>query len=500
MARKFDYQRELNDKCGVFGIFDRTQQSEDAAKHCYFGLFALQHRGQEGAGICVNNNGRLFAHKDQGLVVEVFNDMTLNMLRGSSAIGHVRYPGKNNLSQSALMPLLIKSRNGQIALAHNGTITNETEIRDKLSEVGATFNSDADSEVILSLIARNRIVTERMEDAIFMAMAELQGSYALTILTPDALYGVRDPLGIRPLCIGQIDDKYVLSSESCGLDAIGATFIRDVDPGEVVSITADGLQSEFMQETWRATARQEGRICLFEYVYFARPDSIIDGASVYQARREAGRILAQEAPADVDLVIAAPDSGMTAGIGYADELGVPFEQGILKNRYVGRSFIKPTQMARELAVKMKFSALRWPIEGKRIVLVDDSVVRGTTMRHVINMLREAGVTEVHLRVAAPPVIYPCFYGVDTPEQDELSAANMSKEELRDLIGADSLEFISLEGLRSSVKGLTSGTCSSCFDGKFIAGLPTDAAEKLHEVDLVAGGYIRPESTPASGEA
>lgn len=490
--------REINDKCGVFGIFDTQAQIDDAAKRTYFGLFALQHRGQEGAGICVNNGGRLFAHKDQGLVVEVFNEVTLNMLKGSSAIGHVRYPSKHSQTQSALMPLLIKSRNGQMALSHNGNITNEAEIRDKLAENGATFNSDADSEVILALIARNRIVTERVEDAIFMAMAELQGSYALAILTPEGMYGVRDPLGIRPLCLGKVDDAYVLSSESCGLDAIGATFIRDLDPGEVVSITADGVQSEFMQETWRATARQEGRICLFEYVYFARPDSVIDGASVYQSRREAGRILAQEAPADVDLVIGAPDSGMTAGIGYADELGLPFEQGILKNRYVGRSFIQPTQMARELAVKMKFSALRWPIEGKRIVLVDDSVVRGTTMKHVVSMLRDAGVTEVHLRVAAPPVIYPCFYGVDTPDQEELSAANMTKEELRILIGADSLEYISLDGLKSCIRGLTCSACSACFDGRFIAGVPSAQADRLKTIDLVSGGYVQGDATEELG--
>lgn len=490
--------REIKDKCGVFGIFDTKMTIDDAAKRTYFGLFALQHRGQEGAGICVNNGGRLFAHKDQGLVVEVFNEMTLNMLKGSSAIGHVRYPSKSNQTQSALMPLLIKSKSGQMALSHNGSITNEMEIRDKLSENGATFNSDADSEVILSLIARNRIVTERVEDAIFMAMAELQGSYALAILTPEAMYGVRDPLGIRPLCLGKLDDSYVLSSESCGLDAIGASFIRDLDPGEIVSITADGVKSELMQESLRDNARQNGRICLFEFVYFARPDSVIDGASVYQARREAGRILAAEAPADVDLVIGAPDSGMTAGIGYADALGLPFEQGILKNRYVGRSFIQPTQMARELAVKMKFSALRWPIEGKRIVLVDDSVVRGTTMKHVVSMLREAGVTEVHLRVAAPPVIYPCFYGVDTPDQEELSAANMTKDELQAMIGADSLEYISLEGLKASVKGLTSSACSACFDGKFIAGVPSSQKDRLRKIDLEARGFVRSRKT--EGEA
>lgn len=491
---------EMKDKCGVFGIYDTKNQRDDAARHAYFGLFALQHRGQEGAGICVNHRGRLFTHREEGLVVEVFNEVTLNLMKGSSAIGHVRYPTRGGIGEQCLMPIQIKSRNGQIAIAHNGTITNYEEIRDKLEENGATFNTESDSEVLLSLLARNRILTERMEDAIFLTMAELSGSYSLTLLTSDALYGIRDPLGIRPLCIGMLEDSYILSSESCALDAIGATFIRDVDPGEVITITRDGIKSEFMQESFRTFARKSGRICLFEYVYFARPDSVIDGASVFESRAEAGRILAREAPADVDVVIGAPDSGITAAMGYADELGLHYEQGILKNRYVGRTFIQPTQMQRELAVKMKFSPLKSQIAGKRIVLVDDSVVRGTTTRHVISMLKSAGVLEVHLRVASPPVAYPCFYGVDTPNQEDLSAANMTKEEMRAMIGADSLEFISLDGLRSSVKHLTCGNCSACFDGNFIAGVPEKSVDQLHKVDLKAGRFDPPFKTKRdSGE-
>lgn len=482
----------MKDKCGVFGIFDSSGQRTDSARQTYFGLFALQHRGQQGAGICVNHGGRLFAHRERGLVVEVFDEVTLNLLKGASAIGHVNYSTEDGVGVNALMPLLIKSRNGQIAMSHNGSITNAEAIREKLEENGATFNSDSDSEVMLSLISRNRILTERMEDALFLTMAEVSGSYALTILTSDALYGMRDPLGIRPLCLGQLDDSYVLASESCALDAIGATFIRDVDPGEVITISADGIRSEFMQETWRDNARAEGHICLFEYVYFSRPDSVVDGASIYESRNQAGRILAREAPAEVDVVIGAPDSGITAAMGYADELGLPYQQGILKNRYVGRTFIQPTQIQRELAVSMKFSPLRGPIAGKKIVLVDDSVVRGTTTRHVISMLKKAGVTEVHLRIAAPPVAYPCFYGVDTPSQDELSAANMTKDELQTMIGADSLEYITLEGLKSSVKGLTCGSCTACFEGRFIAGVPEAAKANLHQVDLVRQGYRKTE--------
>ncbi len=480
---------EIKDKCGVFGIFDTASVRSDAARQAYFGLFALQHRGQEGAGICVNHGGRLFSHREQGLVVEVFDEMTLNLLKGPSAIGHVNLTTQSGIGDAALMPLLIKSRNGQIALSNNGSITNADLLREKLEENGATFSSDSDSEVLLTLIARNRILTSRMEDALFLTMAEISGSYALTILTSDALYGVRDPLGIRPLCLGRQGDSYVLASESCALDTIGADFIRDVDPGEIITISKEGLHSEFMQKEFRPRARSNGRICLFEYVYFSRPDSIVDGASIYEVRREAGRILAREAPADVDIVIGAPDSGITAAMGYAEELGLPYQQGILKNRYVGRTFIKPTQIQRELAVSMKFSPLRDPIRGKRLVLVDDSIVRGTTTRLVISMLKRAGVAEVHLRIAAPPVAYPCFYGVDMPTQDELSAANMNKESLRLMIGADSLEYITLEGLKASVKGLTCGTCSACFDGHFIAGIPRMAEKKLHQVDLKAQGYL-----------
>ncbi|MDD2213332.1 MAG: amidophosphoribosyltransferase [Oscillospiraceae bacterium] len=488
---------KLHDECGVYGIFDVSQQREDAARMAYYGLFALQHRGQESAGICVNNQGKLFLHKEEGLVVEVFDEMTLNLMPGFAAIGHVRYPTQGGLGAGLAMPLLIKSRTGQIALAHNGTITNAEELRSRLEDNGAVFQTTSDSEVMLSLLARNRILTNRIEDAVFMMMAELKGSYSLTIMTAGKVIGVRDPLGIRPLCLGRLDNAYILASESCAIQAIGGTFIRDIDPGEVVTISKHGLASERMQSGEAESCRAAGRLCLFEFVYFARPDSTIDGCNVFASRYEAGKALAAQAPATADLVIGAPDSGLTAAMGFAEASGLPYAQGILKNRYVGRTFIQPTQMQRELAVSMKFSALAPSVKGKRLVMVDDSVVRGTTTRHVINMLKQAGALEVHMRVASPPVAYPCYYGIDTPAQEELSASHMSREALRQLIEADSLAFLSLAGLKHSLKGLTMGCCSSCFDGSFPAGAPKRAMADLKKVDLAAQGYPETDAAAAA---
>lgn len=480
---------KLQEACGVFGVFDCAGERLDAARSAYFGLFALQHRGQQSAGIAVNYNGSIFLHRAEGLVVEVFDEMTLSVLKGSSAIGHVRYPAQGGEGLSCAQPMLIKSKNGQLALAHNGTLTNAAELRGGLEEKGAVFQSNADSEIMLAMLGRNSILTERIEDAIFLMMTELKGSYALTILTGDRMIGVRDPLGIRPLCIGRLGARYILASESCAIDALGAEFVRDVNPGEVVTVTKEGLRSEFLSSRHSEKARDRGRLCVFEFVYFARPDSVIDGCNVYEARIEAGRRLAKEAPAPrADIVIGAPDSGIMAAMGYADESGLPFGQGLLKNRYVGRTFIQPTQMQREFAVALKFAALRKALEDKSVVMVDDSVVRGTTTRHVVQILRDAGAREVHLRVASPPVCYPCFYGVDTPTQAELSAANMDKDAMRRMVGADSLEFISLEGLLEALPGSTIGHCQACFTGDYEAGVPSCQQEGLHRVDLKAQGF------------
>ncbi len=481
---------KLQEACGVFGVYDTTGTALDAARSAYFGLFALQHRGQQSAGIAVNYNGTIFSHRAEGLVVEVFDEMTLNILKGSSAIGHVRYPTQGGEGLSCAQPMLIKSRSGQIALAHNGTITNSPELRTAMEEKGAIFQTNSDSEVMLAMLGRNNILTERIEDAIFLMMTELKGSYALTIMTNEKIIGVRDPLGIRPLCLGKLDEKYILASESCAIDAVGGEFIRDLDPGEVLSISKYGISSEFLNENQRLHCRESGTLCLFEFVYFARPDSVIDGCNVYESRIAAGKELARQYPVDADIVIGAPDSGLMAAAGYAEESGIPYKQGILKNRYVGRTFIQPTQLQREFSVALKFAALRSSVRGKRLVMVDDSIVRGTTTRHVVTMLREAGATEVHLRVASPPVCYPCFYGVDTPMQGELSAAIMTKAQMAEMVGADSIEFISLDGLMGALPGTTIGHCQSCFTGDYLAGLPSAQENKLIRVDLAAKGFTK----------
>ncbi|MGI6545247.1 MAG: amidophosphoribosyltransferase [Fastidiosipilaceae bacterium] len=479
---------ELHDACGVVGYFDVSEQRGDISRLAYLGLFALQHRGQDSAGIAVNNNGKIFCHKEQGLVVEVFDDMTLNMLQGHAAIGHVRYPMGGDSNVVNAQPLLIKSKTGQIALAHNGMLTNCEELRDRMEEQGAIFQTTSDAEVMLSLLARNSILADRIEDAIFMMMAEVKGAYALTIMTKDKVIGVRDPDGIRPLCIGVLGDTYVLASESCALDTIGATFIRDVDPGEVVTLDANGLSAEYFQPDEMGNNSLKGKLCSFEFVYFARPDSVIDGADVHFARLAAGRQLAIEAPVEADVIVGAPDSGMMAALGYAKESGIEFNQGLLKNRYVGRTFIQPTQMKREISIAMKFAPLRYTLQGKRVCLIDDSIVRGTTMRRLVEMIKASGAAEVHLRIACSPVVYPCFYGVDTPSQGELSACNMTKAALQKLINADSLEFISLEGLKNSLKGLRCDCCTACLDGNYPAGIPEAEIMDLRKIDLIENGY------------
>lgn len=471
-------ERKWNEECGIFGILDMTGKSTEAARQAYFGLFALQHRGQDSAGIAVNGDGEgsIFCHKDLGLVLDVFNEMTLRMMKGHAAIGHVRYPTQGGMGIDCAQPMLIKYRAGQLALAENGNLTNMEALRARLEEQGAIFRSTSDAEVILSLLARNRILLDRMEDAIFQMMDEVEGAYALVLMTPGKLIGVRDPLGIRPLCLGKLGTSYMLASESCAIDALGGEFIRDVKPGEVVTISRDGVSSEMYRGV--RESHGNGALCIFEFVYFARPDSFIDGASVYESRHTAGRILAREHPCEADMVIGAPDSGIVAAMGFAEESGIPYGAGLLKNRYVGRTFIQPTQIQREIAVGLKFSALRKSIAGKRLVMIDDSIVRGTTTRHIVNLLKDAGAREVHLRIASPPVCFPCFYGVDTPSQEELSACNMSREEIREMIGADSLGYLSLEGLKASTPGIRVGHCASCFDGMYPAGMPEHMNGKI----------------------
>lgn len=462
------------EECGVFGVFDPKKVLHEAARLAYYGIFSLQHRGQESAGIVVNHAGQFLGHKGVGLVVDVFDDLHLSMMTGHAAVGHVRFPDPGEGGSDVIQPMQIKSKAGQLAIATNGSIINADEIRTQLKELGAIFQTTADFEVILTLLARNRIASDCIEDAILQVMSEIKGAYSTVIMTDDRLIGFRDPLGIRPLIIGKKDSSYIFASESCALDAIGAETIRDVLPGEVITVSEDGLFSRYYIP--EETAHSNGKLCIFEFVYFARPDSCLDGASVHQSRVNTGRALAREAPCECDVVVAAPDSGVAAAMGYAMESGVPYGSALLKNRYIGRTFIQATQLQREMSVRLKFSVLKSEVRGKKIVIVDDSIVRGTTMRNNIQILREAGAKEVHLRVASPPVRFPCYYGVSASNPDELTASRSSVEEIRTAIGADSLAYVSLEGLKASTEGILCGHCASCFDGAFPAGVPECHAE------------------------
>ncbi|AUG57187.1 amidophosphoribosyltransferase [Acetivibrio saccincola] len=458
---------KLNEECGVFGIFNR--QGGNAARATYYALYALQHRGQESCGIAVNSDENLVFHRDMGLVPEIFTEKILNKLEGNVSIGHVRYStAKENIRENS-QPMVIKYKNGKLALAHNGNLVNSNEIREKFEEEGVIFQSTIDSELILNLISRHRVTSSGIEEAIIKTMQEIKGSYALIMLSPRKLIGVRDPLGIRPLCIGMTEDgSHVLSSESCALDAVGARFLRDVNPGEIVVITEEGLNSI------QTKVPNESKLCIFEHIYFARPDSYIDGASVYRARIEAGRRLAIEHPVDADLVIGVPDSGLTAALGFSQQSGIPYGMGILKNRYVGRTFIQPEEGQREKFVKIKLNAIKDVVNGKRLVMVDDSIVRGTTSRRIVEMLKEAGATEVHMRVSSPPVKYPCFFGIDISNSSQLIAAKYSTEEICKMVGADSLGYLSVEGLLKTPLGSKTGFCSACFEGKYPMEVPENA--------------------------
>jgi amidophosphoribosyltransferase len=457
-------QDKFKDECGVFGIF--SNDGQDVARLTFYALYALQHRGQESTGIAVNDDGVILHHKDMGLVPEVFNDIVLNHLKGRAAVGHVRYSKTAANSRENIQPLVIKYRSGQMALANNGSLVNAFDIREKMEESGAIFQSTSDTEVIANLISRYRISSSNIEESIKKMMRDVKGSYALVILTPKKLVGIRDPLGLRPLCIGRKGNSYMLASESCAFDAVEGEFVRDVKPGEVVLIDENGINSI------RACSSKESRLCIFEFVYFARPDSYLDGASVHQSRIEAGRRLAMEHPVEADLVIGAPDSGLTAAMGYSQETGIPYGQGLLKNRYVGRTFIQRDQGQREIGVRIKFNALRNAISGKRLVMVDDSIVRGTTTKRIVQMLKSAGAKEVHLRISSPPVKFPCFFGIDTPSRKQLVASSNTVEDIRSMVGADSLGYLSLEGLLKTPLGLTCGLCDACFTGAYPMKVPS----------------------------
>ncbi|MCX8131073.1 MAG: amidophosphoribosyltransferase [Clostridia bacterium] len=456
---------KLREECGVFGIYNSDHH--DVARLTYYGLYALQHRGQESTGIAVSDKGTILYHKDMGLVPEVFNDVVINHLKGQVSIGHVRYSTTGASHRENAQPIVINYRNGQMALAHNGNLVNAAELREKLEENGAIFQTTNDSEVILNLISRYRIASQNIEEALQKVMKELRGSYSLLLLTPKRLIGIRDPLGIRPLCIGLLDNSYILASETCALDAIGAEYVRDVNPGEIVLIGENGLESI------QTEVADKSSLCIFEFIYFARPDSYLDGISVHQARVEAGKRLAKEHPVEADLVIGAPDSGLTAAMGFSEESGIPYGQGLLKNRYVGRTFIQPDQNQREMGVRIKFNAMRNAIEGKRVVMIDDSIVRGTTTKRIVQMLKNAGAKEVHMRVSSPPMKFPCYFGVDIPSKKQLVASTHSIEEIREMVGADSLGYLSLEGLLKTPVDAKCGFCSACFNGEYPMEVPME---------------------------
>ena len=466
---------------GLFGVIDTKGSSENIAKTAYYGVFSLQHRGQESAGIAVNNNGTFMVHKAPGQVADIFDDITLSALSGQCAVCHARGGSDRETGTDAIQPILIKSSAGNIAMSSDSVILNADELRDNLKSMGAIFQTNIDSELILSLFSRNRIVTDTCEEALLKTMQDMKGVYALILMTENKLIGVRDPHGMRPLALAKKGDMYMLSSENCAFDALDAEFIRDLEPGEIVSISKDGVKSTYFDADKTNEQRvKDGNVCIFEYVYVARPDSVIDNTSIFDSRYRAGMALSKEHPCECDLVIGAPDSGNAAALGFADGLGVPYGMGLLKNRYVGRTFIKSTQEQRELAVRMKFAVLKTAVAGKRIAIVDDSLVRGTTTKHIIRFLKDNGAKEVHVRLASPEVKFPCCYGVNASKGTDLPATRMSVEEIRDMIGADSLGYISLASLRASLDGIHCGTCSACFDGNYVAG-QEESSDSVHNV-------------------
>ncbi len=444
----------------MFGVYGAV----DAAAHVALGLHALQHRGQEAAGIVSVENGQFFTHKALGLVGDHFNGKeVMTKLRGNRAIGHNRYSTSGEPHLRNVQPLFAEFSFGGLAIGHNGNLTNAYTLRTSLIKDGAIFQSTSDTEVIVHLIARSSKPT--VEERLVEALKQVEGAYSLVALTHNIMIGLRDPLGVRPLVLGKLGDAYILASESCALDIIGAELLRDIEPGEMIVIRENGLQS------LRPFEQKSERFCVFEYVYFSRPDSILNDKNVYQVRKAIGAELAKDAPSDADLVVPVPDSGLPAAIGYAAQAGLPFELGIIRNHYVGRTFIEPTDQVRHLGVKLKHNANIAMIKGKRVVLVDDSIVRGTTSKKIVAMVREAGASEVHMRIASPPTTHSCFYGVDTPERDKLLAANMSVEEMREFIGADSLAFLSIDGVYRALGEANRDSkqpqyCDACFTGDY----------------------------------
>lgn len=452
---------EIHEECGVFGVYDFD--GNDVASTIYYGLFALQHRGQESCGIAVSDTegpkGKVLTHKDMGLVNEVFDPESLEKLKGNIGVGHVRYSTAGSSVRENAQPLVINYVKGTLGMAHNGNLLNAVELREELSYTGAIFQTTIDSEVIAYLIARERLNVGTVEEAVKNAMRKIKGAYSLVVMSPRKLIGARDPFGFKPLCIGKRDNAYFLASETCALDTVGAEFVRDVLPGEIVTITKDGVQSD------TSMCQERKARCIFEYIYFARPDSKIDGMGVYEARINAGRILAKTHPVAADLVVGVPESGNPAALGYSLESGIPYGNAFIKNNYVGRTFIKPKQAQRESSVKVKLNVLKEAVEGKRVIMIDDSIVRGTTSARIVNLLKSAGAKEVHVRISSPPFLHPCYFGTDIPSEDQLIASGHSVEDVCKMIGADSLGYLEVNRLSEMIDGGT-GFCQACFTGDY----------------------------------
>lgn len=460
---------KFHEECGVFGIYSHD---DDVALNTYWGLYALQHRGQESAGIAISDGAWMDVYRGMGLVGEVFRHQLPHMDGQYIAIGHVRYSTTGSSLLMNTQPLMVRYAGGHISLAHNGNLTNAKELRRRMEEEGSVFQTSIDSEVIVNLVARSRKPT--LEEKVIDSLAEIEGAYCLVVMTETKLIGVRDPHGFRPLCIGKLNGGWVIASESCALDTVGAEFVRDVEPGEMVVIDDKGLHSQ------RFGSAKRRALCVFEYIYFARPDSVIDGQSVQQARFEMGRQLARESSYRGDIVISVPDSGTTAALGFSRESGIPFGEGLMKNRYIGRTFIQPEQKKRDLSVKIKLNAVKAVVEGKDVIMVDDSIVRGTTSGKIVRMLKEAGAKSVHMCVSSPPIAYPCYYGIDTSVRRDLIAATKTVEEIRQMIGADSLHYLSLDGLYQAVENVRyDDMCYACFNSDYPAGRPceSDSSEK-----------------------
>jgi amidophosphoribosyltransferase len=477
---------KLREECGVFGIFGHPE----AANLAYLGIYALQHRGQESAGIAASDGTRVRMHRAMGYVADVFNETVLATLPGHAAIGHVRYSTSGGSEKQNAQPLLIDCAHGQIAICHNGNLVNASELRRQLVTQGSIFQTTSDTEVILHLYARSQ---ERpAEQAVVESLLQVSGAYSLVVLTADRLIAARDPHGFRPLALGRLGNGYIVCSETCAMDLIGATYEREVEPGEVVVISDQGLRS------FTPAPAQPLAHCVFEHVYFSRPDSVVFGRSVNEVRTEFGRQLAREAAVPSDIVVPVPDSGVCAALGYADQAGIPFRMGLIRNHYVGRTFIEPQQSIRHFGVRVKLNPVRELLRGQRVVLVDDSIVRGTTSRKIVKMVRAAGASEVHVRISCPPTISPCFYGVDTPRRSELIAATHSLEEVRRYLAADTLAYLSLDGMLAAVGDRKRAYCTSCYTGHYPVEFPRDSGAYL-QLALKLHGPADREANP-DGEA